>query len=52
MSQLAPSISVSPLSWTDTEGDGSRLLGTIVVNGCDLHLEALAVTRDGGMQIC
>lgn len=32
-------------------GDGSRLLGTIVINGCDLHLEALAVSRDGDMQI-
>lgn len=50
MNQLAPSVSIPSDCWTDVEGDGSRLLATIDVNHCSLHLEAFAVERDAGIQ--
>ena len=31
----------------DVDGDGSRLLATVVVNDVPLHLEAVAVRNDG-----
>jgi hypothetical protein len=33
--------------WQDVDGDGSRLLATLIVNNVPLHLEAVAVRRDG-----
>jgi hypothetical protein len=45
MHQVAPSVSIPSADWTDADGDGSRLLATIDVNDCSLHMEAFAVGR-------
>ncbi len=50
MNSVSPTVDVAPSSWTDTEGDASRLITTVLVNGCNLHLEAFVVERIGGAQ--
>jgi hypothetical protein len=44
-----PRIDVPDDAWDDVEGDGSRLLATVIVNDVSLHMEAVAVRGDGGL---
>lgn len=37
-------------AWQDTEGDGTRLLATLVINGTSHHLEAIRVTEGDSEQ--
>ena len=38
-------LSIPDHAWQDTEGDGTRLLATLVINGTYHHLEAIGVTE-------
>jgi hypothetical protein len=42
-----PRVEVPNELWQDVDGDGSRLLATLIVNNVPLHLEAVVVRRDG-----
>jgi hypothetical protein len=48
--RTAATISIPRSAWTDAYGDGTTLLTTIGVGGCNLHLEAIAVEWTGGVQ--
>jgi len=37
---------IAPEQWNDAEGDGSRLVAILVINGVSLHLEALEVRAE------
>ena len=50
MARTAARLSIPRSAWTDCSGDGTTLLTTISVNGCSLHLEAIAVAWEGGVQ--
>jgi len=47
---IASSIRIPEDAWTDVEGDRSLLLTTLVVDGCSLHLEAIAVEMQDATQ--
>ena len=50
MNRMSPTMELPWTSWRDTEGDASRLLTTVLINGCSMHLEAFAVETVGGVQ--
>jgi hypothetical protein len=50
VNRMVPTIELSSISWTDTDGDASRLLTTVLVTGCNPHLEAFAIESIGGIQ--
>jgi hypothetical protein len=43
-------LSIPDDAWQDTEGDGTRLLATLVINGTYHHLEAIRVTEGDSEQ--
>jgi hypothetical protein len=52
-SVVVGTLAIAPEQWNDAEGDGSRLVAILVINGVSLHLEALAVQAgsDGGQHV-
>jgi hypothetical protein len=42
-SLVVGTLAIAPEQWNDVEGDGSRLVAIVVINGVSLHLEALEV---------
>jgi hypothetical protein len=43
-------LSIPDDAWQNTEGDGTRLLATLIINGTYHHLEAIGVTEGDNEQ--
>jgi hypothetical protein len=45
-SLVVGTLAIAPDQWNDAEGDGSRFVAILIINGVSLHLEALEVRAD------